>query len=137
MQNYSNDPQDQGNDKDSSAGLPVALTSDDRTWGMLAHLSAVCGHVFPLVGNILGPLVIWLIKRDKSAFVDDQGKEALNAQISVTIYLLVSGLLTLVLIGIALAIVVYVLTIIFVIKAIIATNRGEAYRYPLIFRFVK
>lgn len=61
--------------------LPVALTEEDRTWGMICHLSGFAGYVVPL-GQIVAPLIIWLIRRDKSAFVDNQGKEALNAQIS-------------------------------------------------------
>jgi len=56
-------------------------TKDDRTWAMLCHLSGLAGYVVPF-GNIFGPLIIWLIKRDQSWFVDDQGKEALNFQIS-------------------------------------------------------
>lgn len=128
---------------------------------MLAHLSAVCGFFFPF-GYLLGPLIVWLVKREGSAFVDDQGKEALNAQISFTIYSLAaifigalligcamiggsshqygpSGFFPLGMIPIAVALVglVFILDIVLVIKASITTNRGEAYRYPLIFRFVK
>ena len=55
---------------------------------MLCHLSSLAGSVIPF-GNIVGPLVVWLIKKDEYAFVDDQGKESLNFQISITIYTVV------------------------------------------------
>src|SRR4051812_28201730 len=78
--------------------LPGA-TSDERTWAMVAHLSAFSGHFVPF-GHVIGPLLVWLLKRDTSAFVNDQAKEALNAQISVTIYGVVAGILCFFLIGI-------------------------------------
>ena len=62
---------------------------EDRTWAMAVHLSAFAGHIFPFA-HIFVPLVIWLIRRDTSAFVNDQGREAVNAQITFTIYFAVS-----------------------------------------------
>ena len=72
---------------------------DARLWAMLCHLSTFAGMVGIPFGNILGPLIIWLIKKDEYPFVDDQGKEALNFQISMTVYLIVSVLLCFVLVG--------------------------------------
>lgn len=103
---------------------------------MLAHLSAFSGHFVPF-GHIIGPLLIWLLKRESSAFVDDQGKEALNAQISVTIYGFAAGLLCFVFIGIPLLVALWVADVVFVILAALATNEGKAYRYPFILRLVK
>src|SRR5688572_10608492 len=57
-------------------------TPDDRTWGMLAHLAALAGFIVPVVGNIVGPLIVWLTKKEQQPFVDDQGKESLNFQIT-------------------------------------------------------
>src|SRR5438067_4606520 len=61
-------------------------SKEERLWAMLAHLSGFLGHFLPGIGNIAGPLVIWILKKDRFAFVDDQAKEALNFQISATIY---------------------------------------------------
>ena len=103
---------------------------------MVAHLSAFAGHVFPFA-HIIVPLVIWLMKRETSAFVNDQGKEAVNAQISFTIYAAVAGVLCFVLIGVPLLIGLYVANLILVIVASIAAYEGKSYRYPFILRLVK
>jgi uncharacterized Tic20 family protein len=112
------------------------LTKDDRTFGMLCHLVALAGCVIPF-GNIIGPLVIWLIKKDQSAFVNDQGKESLNFQISLTIYGIVSAILIFVLIGILTSIVLGIFWLIMIIMASVKANEGIAYRYPLTIRFLK
>ena len=57
------------------------LSKDEKTWGMLCHISTFCGMIIPF-GNILAPLIIWLIKKEELPFVSDQGKEVLNFQIS-------------------------------------------------------
>jgi uncharacterized Tic20 family protein len=127
-------------------------TPEARMWAMLAHLSALLGaFVLPLAGGIVAPLLIWLIKRDEMAFVDDQAKEALNFNISVAIYGIVIGTLTtisalliVVLVGLPLLVVLgiaslalvaawFVLTIVAAVKA----NEGIAYRYPLTLRLLK
>ncbi|HZS04450.1 MAG TPA: DUF4870 domain-containing protein [Blastocatellia bacterium] len=112
------------------------ITQDERTFGMLAHLSALSGYIIPF-GNIIGPLVIWLIKKDQSRFVDDQGKESLNFQISVTIYAIIAGLSILVLVGILLLPAVALFGLIMTIIAGIKANEGVPYRYPLTIRFIK
>ncbi|MGG6237835.1 DUF4870 domain-containing protein [Nodosilinea sp. AN01ver1] len=109
---------------------------ESRMWAMLAHLSALSGFVIPF-GNIVGPLIVWLVKRNEMAFVADQGKEALNFNISMTIYMLVSGVLIFVLIGIPLIIVLGIAWLVLTILAAIKANEGVAYRYPLILRLVK
>jgi hypothetical protein len=114
----------------------VPLTQDEKTFGMLAHLSALAGYIIPF-GNILGPLVIWLIKKDQSAWVDEQGKEALNFQISIAIYAIVAGILTLVVIGILLLIAVGIFSLVMIIIASVKVNNGENYKYPLTIRFLK
>ena len=119
--------------------IPPQITEnnkEEKMWAMLCHLGTFIGFVVPL-GNIIAPLVIWLIKKDSFPLVEDQGKEALNFQISMFIYFLISALLCLILIGfvalVALAIADIVLTIIAAIKA----NEGNRYRYPLCIRFIK
>jgi len=108
-------------------------SSDERMWGMLCHLSSLSGGVIPF-GNIVGPLVIWLIKKDEYAFVDDQGKESLNFQISILIYTIV---LAVTIIGIPLAIGAMIFGLVMTVVAAIKANGGEYYRYPLTIRFVK
>jgi hypothetical protein len=110
--------------------------SQERTWGMLCHLSALAGFIIPF-GNIIGPLLIWLIKKDESSFVDDQGKEALNFQISITIYCLVAAMLILIIIGIFLLIGLGILALVLIIVASVKTNSGEKFRYPLTIRLIQ
>lgn len=114
----------------------MELTKEEKTFGMLCHLLAFAGFFIPL-GTILGPLVMWLIKKDQSAFVNDQGKEAINFQISILIYLIVSLILIFVLIGILLLIAVGIFWLVMVIIASIRANEGMTYRYPLTIRFLK
>lgn len=115
--------------------LPAAPTPEERTWAMAAHLSAFAGHFIPF-GHLFGPLIIWLVKRDSSEFVADQAKEALNAQISATIYAAIAFVLVLVLIGFAMLFAIWLIDIILVIIAAVSANEGKRYRYPLIFRLV-
>jgi uncharacterized Tic20 family protein len=114
----------------------LAVSQDEKMWGMLCHLGALAGYLIPF-GNIVGPLVVWLIKKEQMPFVDDQGKESLNFQISVTIYAIVSGILILALIGFLLLPAVLIFGLVMVIIAAVKANGGEAYRYPLCIRFLK
>jgi uncharacterized Tic20 family protein len=114
-----------------------AVSRDERTWAMLAHLSTLVGYAVVPFGNIIAPLIIWLVKKDQSWFVDDQAKESLNFQISILIYALISVVLMLVLIGFVLFIILYVFGIAMVIVAAIKANNGFQYRYPITIRFIK
>jgi hypothetical protein len=124
----------------SSAPSAAAAASDvpkeARTMGMLCHLSALIGFIVPF-GTIIGPLVIWLIKKDEMPFVDDQGKEALNFQITVLLAFIVSAILTVVLIGLLLMPIVAIGALVFIIIAALKANEGEAYRYPFTLRLIK
>ncbi|HED24150.1 MAG TPA: DUF4870 domain-containing protein [Firmicutes bacterium] len=113
------------------------LTQDEKTYGMLVHLAALAQLVMPTFGNIIGPLVVWLIKKDQSAWVDKQGKEALNFQISAAIYAIVSIILIPVIIGIILLIAVGIFWLVMVIIAAVRVNEGEDFKYPLCIRFIK
>ncbi|BAV97205.1 putative Tic20 family protein [Lysobacter enzymogenes] len=112
------------------------ISQDEKTWGMLAHLSTLVGLIVPF-GTILGPLVVWLMKKDTMPFVADQGKEALNFNITVLIAMIVGGILTLVLIGVLVMIVVGIAWLVLSIIAALAANKGESYRYPFTLRLVK
>jgi uncharacterized protein len=112
------------------------VTADERQWGMFAHLSALLGFVIPF-GNVIGPLVIWLVKKDTMPFVDDQAKESLNFQITVTIAAIISMVLMVVLIGFALLVVVGLVALVLTVIAGVKANEGIAYRYPFALRLIK
>ncbi len=103
---------------------------------MFCHLASLSGFIIPL-GSILGPLLLWILKKEEFAFVDDQGKEALNFNITLAIAGLISAVLTVVLIGFLLLLGVFIAWIAFTIIAAIAASKGEAYRYPYTLRLVK
>jgi uncharacterized Tic20 family protein len=119
------------------------VTQEQKTWGMIAHLSALVGLIIPF-GNILGPLVVWLIKKDTMPFVDDQGKEALN--FNITLAIVIAGLMIVgtVLLVIVIGFLFYLIAgiiglagLVFMVIAGIKANEGVAYRYPFIFRLIK
>jgi len=110
---------------------------DERTWATFCHLAAFAGVLVPYCGNIIGPLVVWLLKRQESAFVDGNGKEAVNFQISMTIYLAVASLLLLALVGFLLLPALIIFGIVCVIMAAVRANDGKEFRYPLCIRFIK
>ncbi|KPY30119.1 hypothetical protein ALQ60_00259 [Pseudomonas syringae pv. papulans] len=107
-----------------------------RQWAMFCHLSALIGLVFPF-GNLLAPLIFWQMKRETDPFIDSQGKEALNFQITAAIAGLICIMLMFVVIGIALFMLVclgaFILTVIAGVKA----NNGLEYRYPFTWRLLK
>lgn len=108
----------------------------DHTMGMLCHLLSFCCYVFPF-GNLVGPLVLWIIKKDEDAFVDATGKEVINFQISMTIYAIICTILMLVFIGIILLPIVVIANIVYTIIAAIKANEGVIYEYPFSIRFLK
>lgn len=110
-------------------------TAEQRTYATFMHLMLIFATltVLPMV---LGPLVMWLIKRRDSAFIDDHGREALNFNISILIYMLASGLAFVCGIGVVLMPVVWVFGMVVPVLAAIAANRGEYYRYPACIRII-
>ncbi len=106
-------------------------------WGMLCHLAALAALVGIPFGNVIGPLVIWLLKKDEYPFVDEQGKAALNFQISMTIYAMISGVLVLILVGFLLLTAVVIVDVIMVIIASVKANEGQTFKYPLTIKFFK
>ncbi|MCQ9205908.1 MAG: DUF4870 domain-containing protein [Omnitrophica bacterium] len=101
----------------------------ENTMAMLCHLLGLIGFI--------GPLIIWLIKKDESALVDKNGKESLNFQISLCIYYFAAGILAVVLIGFLLGALVGIFHIVMVVMAAIKTSNGQDYRYPLCIRLIK
>jgi len=126
-----------------SAPPPPGPESQARMWNMLCHLSALAGFVIPF-GNILGPLIIWQIKKNEFPSVDIHGKAALNFQITVAIAAFAAGVAAVVLsffcVGYLLFPVVMLMVLAGLVFAIIAgikANNGEDYKYPYSFEFVK
>ncbi len=107
------------------------VTSDEKTWGMLAHLSYFLTFVIGV--SCIAPLVIWIIKKDESEFIEEQAKEALNFQLSA---LIVSLVLVATVCASPLLLVVLIMSIVYSIQAGMAANRGERFRYPYTFRMI-
>jgi|SoiMethySBSTD1v2_1073268.scaffolds.fasta_scaffold95846_3 uncharacterized protein len=127
------------------AGAPSA---EERQWAMFAHLSALLGGLITSgwagnLGFFIGPLVIWLVKKDTMPFVNDQAKEALNFAITVSIAFLALLILTLMTLGIGalltvpLMLIIGVAALVFIVIAAIKANEGVAYRYPFSLRLIK
>jgi len=127
----------QTSEPEAAASPQEALPGKDaRMWAMLCHLAALAAHVCPF-GNVVGPLVVWLIRKDEYPFVDDQGKEAVNFQITMSIAGLLCLPLVFVLVGIPLAIAIYLVSLVLAIVAAVRANGGERYRYPFSIRFLR
>ncbi len=112
------------------------INSEEQTFSMLCHLSALSGLIIPF-GHIIGPLVFWLIKKDQFPEVDRQGKEALNFQISMTIWMILSGILVIIVIGLFALIALGVLDLVITIVAAVKSNNGERFKYPLTLEILK
>ena len=123
-------------DPNSTAASGAAPTENERTWGMLAHLSALVGLLIPLIGNVLGPLVVTIARSDQSAFVAAHAKEALNFNISVTLAALLCALLMLVFVGFLLGSALFIAWLVMTLIAAIKASEGAAYRYPFSLRLV-
>jgi uncharacterized Tic20 family protein len=111
-------------------------SSNVRTWTVLCHASALAGLFFHFLGHLLGPLIVWLVKRGDSPEIDAHGKESLNFQISMLIYDAIAAVLCIVLIGIPILIALWLLNTVFVIIASVKASEGTLYRYPFTIRFI-
>jgi uncharacterized Tic20 family protein len=125
------------NDPTQASVSGTAPTENERTWGMLAHLSALAGLIIPLVGNVVGPLVVSIARADQSSFVGAHAKEALNFNITVTLAAVACVLLMLVFVGFLFGVVLFIAWLVMTLIAAIRASEGAAYRYPFSLRFVK
>jgi uncharacterized Tic20 family protein len=107
-----------------------------RNTAAAAHLSTFAGLVLPF-GSVIGPLAVWLTRRDRDPFIDDAGREALNFGISIAVYGLVMLVAALMLVGIPFLIVGVVAWVVLASLAAVKANQGQSYRYPLTMRFVR
>jgi uncharacterized Tic20 family protein len=114
------------------------LTSGEKTWAMLCHVTGLAGYLGLVpFASIIGPLIVWLLKKDTSAFVDEHGKESLNFQITMSIAYAIIIVLCFVFVGFLLLPLWGLWLIVLVVVAAIKASNGEHFRYPLTIRFVK
>ena len=116
------------------------INKDARQWAMFCHLAGLAylmWWILPLVGGVVATLIIWQIKKGDYPFVDEQGKEAVNFQISMLTYGVVAGLLCFACVGFVLLPAVIVVDLVFLLIAAVKANGGEHYRYPVTIRFIK
>ena len=133
--------------RDPASSNPSNIPAEQRQWAMFAHLSAIAGAIVTSGvggwGTFLGPLIIWLMKKESMPFVEDQAKEALNYNITIAIVFLALWVLVFITIGIGLVIavpawiVIGIVWLVFTIIAAVKSNEGTAYRYPFSWRLVK
>jgi uncharacterized Tic20 family protein len=114
---------------------PVETNEEAKTWGMVAHLSALIG--FTGVPSVVGPLIVWAIKKDTMPFVNDQAKEAMNFNITVLIAILVCIPTFCIGIGFVLLPIIGIAALVFMILAALKAKEGVAYRYPFTLRLIK
>jgi uncharacterized protein len=114
----------------------VAVDQEVRNTAVAAHLSTLAGLMVPF-GSIIGPLAVWLTRRDRDPFIDDTGREALNFGISIAIYGLVALVAALMLVGIPLLIAGMIAWVVLACLAAVKASQGQAYRYPLTLRLVR
>jgi uncharacterized Tic20 family protein len=115
--------------------VPSSPTTDNSL-AVVMHLLGFAGFVFPF-GNVVAPLILWLVKRSESPFLDRVGKEVVNFQISYTIYVAIAGLLCFVLIGFLILPVIFILWVVFMVIAAVKTGNGEGYQYPFTIRLLQ
>jgi uncharacterized Tic20 family protein len=121
----------------SGRGPEGGQGSEARKWASACHLIALIGLIGNGVGFVLGPLIVWLVKREEDPFIDEQGKESLNFQITMIIAAIISLILALFVIGFFLLVAVGVLMVVFPVIAGVKAAAGEHYRYPFTIRFLK
>ena len=110
---------------------PVAGSVSDQQWIVFLHLSALAGFVLPSFGHILGPLIIWLVKKPESPAIDAAGRNVLNFQISWTIWMVVSFLTIWACVGVVVFPAVVIAWLVFVIIGAVKASNGETYQFPL------
>jgi uncharacterized Tic20 family protein len=112
------------------------LSESERNWAMLCHLSAFAGFFFPF-GAIIGPLILWLSKKDESEWININGRNALNFQLSILLYLVLSIPLVFIVIGIPIIISLAILKVICIIIGSVNASKGQLFKYPLTIPFIQ
>jgi uncharacterized protein len=123
------------NDLNQAGYSSGELSADEKNMAMLGHLSSLSGFIVPF-GNLIGPLLVWQLKKDTMPFAAEQAKEALNFNITVAIAGIVAAISMFILIGFVLAPIVVIAWVVLSIIAGINAGKGENYRYPFTLRLV-
>lgn len=133
------EPSEQDNPVECGPTAGSGPSRKDRRWAMGCHLIALSGFLLPpVITSIVATLVLWLVKREDHPFIDDQGREALNFQISIFIYVVAAAMLIPLLgLGILLLAVVVVFDFIYILVAAVKASEGVPFRYPACIRFIK
>ncbi|MDD2197216.1 MAG: DUF4870 domain-containing protein [Bacteroidales bacterium] len=112
------------------------INNEERTMSMLCHLSALGMFLIPF-GAILGPLIVWLVKKDQYLEVDKQGKDAINFQITMKIFFIISGVLVIIGVGLLLMAALVIFNLVIIIVASIKSNSAERFVYPAAIKFIQ
>ena len=112
-------------------------SESERNWAMLCHLSAFAGFVFPFLGSIIGPMIVWLSRRTSSEWIDKNGKESMNFQLSILLYTVLCIPLMFIIVGIFLWIALLAIELICVVIASIRASQGLEFRYPISIPFIQ
>ena len=137
MQNPNQSPSNPPQSNPLPPGVaPTISPAEERNWAVATHLAAFSGYIGVPCGHILGPLIIWLIKKDTSNFLDEVGKETVNYNISILIWFVICIPFCFILIGIPVLIGLMIMDIIVTIMAAVAASNGEQYKYPLAIKFI-
>ena len=112
------------------------LSETERNWAMLCHLSAFAGFFFPF-GGIIGPFICWLSKKDESVWVYVNGRNSLNFQLSILLYIVLTIPLCFIIIGFPIIGMLVILKVICIIIASVKASKGESFKYPLVIPFIQ
>ena len=110
--------------------------AEERNWAVAIHLASFSGYLGIPFGHIIGPLILWLMKKDGSRFLDEAGKETVNYNISIIIWFIACIPLCFLIVGFFLLGALALMDIIVTIMAAVAASNGKQYRYPLTIRFI-
>ena len=128
-----NEPQNE----EKQESTPPVNQKQERVWAIFCHLSSLVAFMGIPFGNVLGPLVLWLLKKGEMPLVDEEGREALNFQISMTIYTIVAFILCFVAVRFLLIFPIILFNVVLVIIASVKTSNGEKFCYPCTIHFIK
>jgi uncharacterized Tic20 family protein len=122
---------------DARVNTPENLTEGERTWGMIAHFSALAFFVLPPVGCVVGPLVVWALKKDRYPFATEAAKEAINFNITVLIGYAVCAVLAFVFVGLVLGTALFIYWLVMTIVAGVKASEGIHYRHRFTLRILR
>ena len=114
----------------------IVADKEQRMWAMFCHLSALAGLLFPF-GSVIGPLIVWLVKKEEMPLVAEHGRKSLNFQLTMMIAYIVCFMLMFVVIGVILLPLVALFSLIMVVVSAIKAHDGKEVKYPMAIEFIK